>query len=323
MKKYLFLISLLFSTVAVITALRGIDITPGAFGLAAWLIGIFVLKEVTRSRDIFTWVLSSFVLFYSIDPIHYGLPWFLSAGAGMLFVFLPRILFLSRISFLKMVWVDSLSGFIVLGFYIMGNLCSQIGWQGWAFPAFPVLYTLFRSFGVFMDYRAVSSSAGKKYKAEIGKEAPEFCLRDENGNDVRLSDFKNTCSVLVIFVRGDWCPTCHITLRAYERNREKFLKGNVTIVSIGPDPIGVNREMVEKLGVKFHILADDKNEAGMSYGIQTHDNNPFAKYEAGIPLPACFLICSKGIVRFTSRADHPGEIFNPEDIFPVIAKIAS
>ena len=153
--------------------------------------------------------------------------------------------------------------------------------------------------------------------------APDFSLPNQDGKQIKLSDYRGKNCVLLIFVRGDWCPTCHITLRAYERNKEKFQKNNVTVLAIGPDPVGVNNEMVKKLGVTYHILADESKECSFLYGVQAHDNNPFTKFDKGIPLPATFLVSPQGNVEFTSRADHAGEIFNPEDIFPVLEKIAS
>jgi peroxiredoxin len=94
-------------------------------------------------------------------------------------------------------------------------------------------------------------------------------------------------------------------------------------MSIGPDPVGVNRQMVERLGISYHILADEKHEAAKMYGIRLQDNNFGTKFEEGIPLPASFLVSPKGTVAYTSRADVPGEILNPEDIFPILERIAS
>jgi peroxiredoxin len=125
----------------------------------------------------------------------------------------------------------------------------------------------------------------------------------------------------MIFVRGDWCPSCHIMLRTYQRHKEKFTNKNITIMAIGPDPVGVNREMVESLNVDYKILSDESLECSSKYGIKKAPNNPMTKYEEGIPLPASFLVCQEGVLRYTSRADKPGEILNPAEIFSVIDKL--
>ena len=91
-------------------------------------------------------------------------------------------------------------------------------------------------------------------------------------------------------------------------------------MAIGPDPVGVNKQMVEKLGVEFKVLSDDKQRTAMNYGIQLRDyDNDFAeKYQEGIPLPASFLVDRNSIVRYVSRPDKVGEFLNPSLIFPIL-----
>jgi peroxiredoxin len=258
-----------------------------------------------------------------MDPLHYGAPFFVICAVAMFFVYLPRLLLFNEWGFLKFIWVDITGCFMVVAAYVTANVKGEFGWRGWVIPAFPVFYTVFKTMGAAIEYKQIKPLTGKTYKAGIEKEAPDFNLPDHDGKMVRLSDYRGKNSVLMIFVRGDWCPTCHITLRSYEKNRQKFQDNNVTVLSIGPDPVGVNHEMVKKLGVRFHILADETGEVAMTYGIQAQDNNPMTKFEKGIPLPASFLVDPLGFVRFTSRADRPGEIFNPEDIFPILEKITA
>jgi peroxiredoxin len=105
---------------------------------------------------------------------------------------------------------------------------------------------------------------------------------------------------------------------------ERFREKNVYAMAIGPDPIGVNREMVEKLGLEFKVLSDEKQKTAMIYGVQldTYDNDFADKYEEGIPLPASFLVDKDGIVRYISRPDRVGEFLDPRTIFPIIDKLS-
>ena len=82
------------------------------------------------------------------------------------------------------------------------------------------------------------------------------------------------------------------------------------IMAIGPDPGGVNRQMVENLGIDYKVLSDEHLETAKQYGIQIPDktNVPGAtQYEEGSPLPASFLIDKNGTVIYTSRPEQPGE----------------
>ena len=94
-------------------------------------------------------------------------------------------------------------------------------------------------------------------------------------------------------------------------------------MAIGPDPVGVNREMVLKLGLEFKVLADEKQRTAMKYGVQLdeYDNDFADTYEEGIPLPASFLVDINGIVRYVSRPDRVGEFLNPGKIFPILEQL--
>ena len=87
------------------------------------------------------------------------------------------------------------------------------------------------------------------YKVQVGHPAPDFELPDQTGALVRLSDHRGKHPVLLIFVRDDWCPGCHIMLRTYERNSLRFMEKGVHVVGIAPADIGVNKDMVQRIGV--------------------------------------------------------------------------
>ena len=177
--------------------------------------------------------------------------------------------------------------------------------------------------GILKDKNALLAKARGGYRVKIGSPASDFELPDQNGQLVKLSDFKDKRHLLLVFVRGDWCPGCHMMLRTYEKNNLLFQKKNVYVMAIGPDPIGVNREMVEKLGLDFKVLSDENQRTAMNYGVQMKEyNNSFAQsYEPGIPLPASFLIDKNGIVRYVSRPDKVGEFLNPSLIFPIVEQL--
>jgi peroxiredoxin Q/BCP len=179
------------------------------------------------------------------------------------------------------------------------------------------------AWGTVKDKNQLLKASRGGYRIQIGKEANEFELPDQDGNLIRLSDFKGKRHLLLIFVRGDWCPGCHMMLRTYEKNNEKFKTKNILVMAIGPDPVGVNRGMVEKLGLDFKVLSDEGQKVAMTYGVQLseYDNNFAEKYEEGIPLPASFLIDKAGLVQYVSRPDKVGEFLNPALIFPIVDKL--
>jgi peroxiredoxin len=201
--------------------------------------------------------------------------------------------------------------------FLAGNILHPSGWQAWLFPGLIILVANLLTLVLIMDVKAVRKVSCKGY-LQTGSPCPDFSLPDESGNMVSNKDFAGKF-LLMIFVRGDWCPGCHITLRTYERNKEKFAERGVHLLSIGPDPHGVNKEMVEKLGLSYHVLADDKQLLSRQFCVELQNaGKSTPKDYEFVPLPASFLIDKEGIVRYTSRADKAGEILNPAMVFEVL-----
>ncbi|RMG10207.1 MAG: hypothetical protein D6731_17885 [Planctomycetota bacterium] len=42
---------------------------------------------------------------------------------------------------------------------------------------------------------------------DVGSTAPDFCLKDHFGREVRLSQFKGKAHVMLLFYPLDWTPT--------------------------------------------------------------------------------------------------------------------
>jgi peroxiredoxin len=215
-------------------------------------------------------------------------------------------------------WYEPLTIAAGIVLYITANTLAPIGWPGWVFPLVPLMLGIFNTVGFLMDLKDFRRTASVDYEVAPGRRVPDFVLPDENGAEVKASDFTGKRNLLLLFVRGDWCPSCHIMLRTYEKNREKFMEKDVMLLAIGPDPVGVNRNMVEKLGLDFRILSDEKQEVVRRFGVQLQESASYAKYETGIPMPASFLVDKSGVVRYTSRADQAGDFLNPARIFDAV-----
>lgn len=229
-----------------------------------------------------------------------------------------RIFFSHIIGMDRNLYLEPLILSVAVFFYIEGILPAGTDWIQIALPGPYLLISGFMVFGAIMDGMSMQALTRKEFNVKVGDVAPEIELPDQDGSITTLSSFKNKQNVLLIFVRGDWCPTCHIMLRTYEKDKEKFQKKDIVILALGPDPVGVNREMVQRLGVNYKVLADEKHQAAAQYGIKLQGNNPMTKYEDGIPLPAAFLVDKNGRIRYSSRPDRVEEYLSPETIFPVL-----
>ncbi|MCU0432218.1 MAG: peroxiredoxin family protein [Bacteroidia bacterium] len=318
--------SLVLAPAALVMAWAGVPAYVAALAACvAYFITAKDFSKFTGPIQVFSLLLSAIVLGVILGEKQVWNMIFL--GGAMLFAGLAtygRMIFFKVFRYVNHLWLEPLLLIFSLAFFAAGV------WQGYTWYTFvftvPVLVfalVIFR--GIVKDSRQLKPTHLKAYQVAVNSEAPEFELADENGNKVRLSDFRGNRHLLLVFVRGDWCPGCHIMLRAYQREAERLKQKNIHVLSIGPDPTGVNKEMVQRLGLSFNVLADEGQRTAMRYGVQLQEYaNEFAeKYEEGIPLPASFLIDKNGKVRYVSRPDRVGEFLNPELIFPIIDQLDS
>ena len=158
-----------------------------------------------------------------------------------------------------------------------------------------------------------------------GAQVPDFILPDARGNAVRLSHLLAQGPVVMTFYRGQWCPYCHLALRAYQQALPQLQAGGATLVAISPQTPDHSRAFAEKLKLTFALLSDMDNQVARQFGLVfTIDEAVRGAYkQVGADLPAfngkdswdlpvagTFLIDQSGTVRlafvdpdFTRRLD--------------------
>ncbi|MES2590964.1 MAG: peroxiredoxin family protein [Bacteroidota bacterium] len=319
-----------YTTVGLIFVLTGICLIPSEYPVLAniyVLLGyLCIIKDVARYTSWYQFVsvfFAAFVLGFHLDQQWQFFPFLassvvLAAGGSILRIVLFRLFCHTRYP-----WFEPSMLALSLLFYLTGNIITSSGWEGWTFPMFVIFFQGVLTLGVMKDKKQLQGFKVGASRVVIGEEAPEFELPDQGGSLINLAEYSGKRNLLLIFVRGDWCPGCHMMLRTYQRERAKFQSKDILVMAIGPDPIGVNQEMVLKLELDFKVLSDEKQRTAMKYGVQLaeYDNQFSETYEEGIPLPASFLIDKKGVVQYVSRPDRVGEFLDPRTIFPIIDQL--
>lgn len=243
----------------------------------------------------------------------------LLAGTGTI----VRQAWMHRFTYVNLLWVDTGISLLALGLYALAVHDRPYGHDLWLAPLLPIGMAVGLTFSYVQDAHHMRKRTKGGYRVQVGQVAPDFTLSDQFGEPVSLSDYRGRHPVLLIFVRGDWCPGCHMMLRTYERERLRFLEKGVHVMAVGPDDISVNRNMVERIGVRYKMLSDNSQAVSGQYGVVY--TNPVIElgvdYAQGIPLPASFLIDTDGVVRYVSRPDRVGEFLDPTLIFGVLDKL--
>ncbi|MFI5149687.1 MAG: redoxin domain-containing protein [Bacteroidia bacterium] len=315
----------IWTSVSAICVAAGLALWPSIYPEAGAVFGIaaffMTMKEVSAYTSPYQFVmayLAALVSGLACDSITFPV-----VTLALLFCttgVIGRMLFFRYVGYTQHTWLEPLFLVLAVGVWIGGNLAFPHGWMAWAVPVPFFVFQGIMAMGILKDKMQLLSFTKGGYRIAIGAEAPDFTLPDQEGAMTELSSFRNERHLLLVFVRGDWCPGCHMMLRTYQKEAARFRTKNIFAMAIGPDPVGVNREMVEKLGLDFKVLSDERQKTAMVYGVQLnkYDNDFAEKYEEGIPLPASFLIDKKGIVRYVSRPDKVGEFLDPRTIFPII-----
>jgi peroxiredoxin len=91
---------------------------------------------------------------------------------------------------------------------------------------------------------------------EIGDVAPDFTLRDQHGQQVRLSSFAGTRAVLLVFYPYAFSGVCTGELTGFRDRLGDFETADTTLLGISCDPMYTQRAFADRDGIFFPLLAD-------------------------------------------------------------------
>lgn len=134
----------------------------------------------------------------------------------------------------------------------------------------------------------------------VGAEAPDFLLRDQNNQEVRLSDFRGDKSVLLVFYPLAFTGTCQGELCEVSENLDTYANAEVQVLTISVDSVYSHKVWADQEGYDFPLLSDfwPHGAVAQAYGV--------FNAERGYANRGTFVIDKAGIVRF-SEMNMPGE----------------
>ncbi len=112
----------------------------------------------------------------------------------------------------------------------------------------------------------------------VGTRAPDFKVKDQDGKDVRLSDFRGK-KVLLSFHPLAWTSVCSRQMESLEANRNLFDRLNTVALGVSIDTSPSKKEWAKSLGIKdTRLLADfwQHGDIAKKYGI-FRENDGFSE----------------------------------------------
>ncbi|MGE0136121.1 peroxiredoxin [Pseudonocardia sp.] len=135
---------------------------------------------------------------------------------------------------------------------------------------------------------------------EVGTEAPDFTLKDQNNQEVTLSSFRGDRAALVVFYPFAFSGICTGELCAIRDDLGTFQNDDVQILAVSVDHVFALKAWSQAEGYEFPLLADfwPHGEVAQAYGVFND--------KAGMAVRGTFLVDEAGIVRF-AEVNAPGQ----------------
>ena len=90
----------------------------------------------------------------------------------------------------------------------------------------------------------------------VGQPVPDFVLKDQNQQEVKLSDFKGKKNVVMVFYPLDWSPVCTNEHACFVNDMKKFEQLGAQVLGLSVDSVWSHKAWAEKLGIRYPLLAD-------------------------------------------------------------------
>jgi peroxiredoxin (alkyl hydroperoxide reductase subunit C) len=135
---------------------------------------------------------------------------------------------------------------------------------------------------------------------QVGSEAPDFTLRNQNNEEVTLSEFRGKQNVLVVFYPFAFSGICTGELCAVRDDIGSFQNDDVQVLAISVDHPFTLKAWSQAQNYDFPLLADfwPHGAVAQAYGVFEENR--------GMALRGTFLVDRSGIVRF-AEVNQPGE----------------
>jgi peroxiredoxin len=146
---------------------------------------------------------------------------------------------------------------------------------------------------------------------EVGSEAPDFTLRNEDGEEVTLSSLRGR-NVVLVFYPLAFSPMCTKELHDITGLKDRLADASAEVYGISVDSPYVLKAFKRDEGIAAHLLSDfhPKGAVATEYGAYID--------QAGIATRATFVIDKDGKVAWKD-VTHPGQARDQEQVIDALA----
>lgn len=128
---------------------------------------------------------------------------------------------------------------------------------------------------------------------ENGQPAPDFTLRDQEGQDVTLSSYQGSKNVVLVFYPLTFTNVCKGELAGIRDDLTTYQNDDTQVLAVSVDSVFAHRVWAEEQGYAFPILADfwPHGAVAKTYGVLDD--------AMGVAKRGTFVIDKQGVVRWS------------------------
>ena len=128
---------------------------------------------------------------------------------------------------------------------------------------------------------------------EVGTKAPDFTLKNQEGQEVSLSQFAGKRVVLYFYPR-DNTPGCTRQACGFAQNYEGFNQRDVVVIGVSKDSVASHLKFAQKYELPFVLLSDPDLEAIQAYGVW-QEKKLYGKVSMGV-VRTTYIIDPQGVI---------------------------
>lgn len=102
---------------------------------------------------------------------------------------------------------------------------------------------------------------------QVGQEAPDFELENQDKAKIRLSSFRGKKKVVLAFYPLDFSPVCSGEHQCFMSDLPQFEAKDAVVLGISIDSVWCHKAFREARGITYDLLSDMKREVVQKYDL--------------------------------------------------------
>lgn len=100
---------------------------------------------------------------------------------------------------------------------------------------------------------------------KLGQQAPDFTVKTNAGQEVRLSDYRGKKNIVLVLYPGDQTADCSRMLCAFRDEFPRFTDTDTVVFGVNPADADSHQRFVDRLGLPFELIVDAGREVARRY----------------------------------------------------------